>query len=117
MLKTLLVDYNPIVRLANYTFESSPFLQGISDYLKSLIFNKDDENLKKLLFLIGATALTYTAGSQLHKVWHSWSWIPSHFRNHSKLNGPALKKKYGDCWVVITGFTQGIGRGYAEVFA
>lgn len=89
----------------------------MSDYIKSLLFNKDDETLQKLLFLTGVATLTYKSSSWLYKNWRSWEWLPSHFANEAKLNGPALKKKYGDCWVVITGFTQGIGHGFAEVFA
>ena len=117
MLKGVLCDWNPVVRLANGVFEASPLLQGVSDYAHSLLFNKDDESLRKVLFLAGVTALTAKMGGWLYKTWKSWKWVPAHFRNEANLNGSALKKKYGDCWVVITGFTQGIGRGFAEIFA
>lgn len=32
-----------------------------------------------------------------------------HHLNVSKSTAKALKEKYGDCWVAITGFTEGIG--------
>jgi 17beta-estradiol 17-dehydrogenase / very-long-chain 3-oxoacyl-CoA reductase len=117
MLKSLLVDYNPVARVSQYLFHSSPLLQGVADYLRQLLFNKDDETLEKLLFLAGVAALTYSTGKVLREAWGSWGWVLPHFVNQGRLNGPALKKKYGNCWVVITGFTQGIGRGFAEIFA
>jgi hypothetical protein len=117
MLKGVLCDWNPVARLGNSAFEASSLLQGVSDYAQSLLFNKTDESLRKVLFLAGVAAITAQVGGWLYKTWKSWSWLPAHYLNEAALNGPALKKKYGDCWVVITGFTQGIGRGFAEIFA
>jgi hypothetical protein len=117
MLKGVLYDWNPVARITNSAFEASLLLQGASDYAQSLLFDKTDESLRKILFVAGVAALTAKVGGWLCRTWRSWSWVPAHFRNVAALNGPALKKKYGDCWVVITGFTQGIGRGFAEIFA
>ncbi len=32
-----------------------------------------------------------------------------HQANQAKVSAKMLKEKYGDCWVAITGFTEGIG--------
>lgn len=117
MLKDVLLDYNPIIKITNGLFSSVPLLADIADHIKGLIFNKDDQNLEKLLFLVGVAAITYKTTTFISRTWQSWKWVPEHIINQSKLNGPALKDKYGDCWVVITGFTEGIGHGFAEIFA
>ena len=45
MLKTVLLDYNPIAQLINKTIPKSTLISDLASYLRSLLFNKDDSNL------------------------------------------------------------------------
>lgn len=65
MLKSILVDYNPVARVSNYIFNTSSLLSKIANHIKDLLFNKDDETLRNLLFLTGIAALTYKTGQLL----------------------------------------------------
>ena len=114
---SFLLDYNPVIALLNKLTEKAAVLADAADYLRSLIFPKDDPNLQKALFLLGVAALTYKTASWMHKTVSLFSWLPSHFVNAKRLTAVNLKRKYGDCFVAITGFTEGIGRAYAELFA
>lgn len=117
MLKSTLLDYNPVARLFSGIVSTIAPLGDFATYIRSLLFNKDDEVLEKLLFLLGTAALTYKTGRFLYNIGRYWNWVPSHIANAKKLTESNLKQRYGTCFVVITGFTEGIGRAYAEVFA
>ena len=45
MLKTALLDYNPVAQLINSNLPKSSLISDLSDYLRSLLFNKPDSNL------------------------------------------------------------------------
>ena len=34
--------------------------------------------------------------------------------NLAKISADAIKNKYGDCWIAITGFTEGIGWAFVH---
>ena len=122
MLKSILVDYNPVARVFNSLFNFS-ILSRVADYLGSFVnttdtfVNTTDKELKNLLFLTGVSTLTIASLRWLYSSCKAWSWLYPHYVNASKLSADALAKKYGKCWVLITGFTEGIGRGFAELFA
>jgi len=113
MLKTVLLDYNPIVYTFNKLLTHAPLLADTADYLRSLIFEKDDQVLEKVLFLLGVTTITLKTACAVAKFIGKWSWIPKHMIDQGKVSSNNLKERFGDCFVLITGFTQGIGRGYA----
>jgi len=91
MLKSVLIDYNPIALLINKTFEKVSLFADISNYIKNLIFDKDDANLEKLLFLIGVGAITYQTGQFLHLTFKNWSWLPGHIVDTRKFDPKRLK--------------------------
>ena len=113
MLKTVLVDYNPVALLLNQLVTKVPVLGELSDHLRGLLFSKDDPALEKLLFLLGIASITYKVGSVLYRTLDTWSWVPRHLLNKGKATAENLRKRYGNCYVCITGFTDGIGKGYA----
>jgi hypothetical protein len=112
MLNKVILDNNPIVPIFSSLLKVN-VLSDFAEYFRSLIFSKDDKVLEKLLFLIGVTALTAKTVATIKKIVKLWDWLPSHIWNSANLNGKKMKEKYGDCFVCITGFTEGIGRGYA----
>ena len=67
MLKNILVDYNPIVKISNKIFEKFTLLANLSDHIKGLLFDSSDKSLEKILFLLGITAITYKTASFLYK--------------------------------------------------
>ena len=66
-----------------------------------------------MLFLLGITTLTLKSLHMLHNTISNWSWLPKYLTFSSQLSKQRLKQVYGDTFVMITGFTQGIGHGYA----
>lgn len=113
MLKSTLIDYNPVAMFFSRIASTVTPLGDLASYIRSLLFNKNDEVLEKILFLFGATALTYKAARMFQSMICYWNWVPSHIANSKKLTENNLKQRYGTCFVVITGFTEGIGRAYA----
>ena len=55
--------------------------------------------------------------AMLYKQYNLWKWVPSHFQNRKTVNKEYLTNRYGEGYVVITGCTDGIGLGFAEVLA
>jgi short-subunit dehydrogenase len=48
----------------------------------------------------------------------NWTWLPSHLQYNRNFDAQELRKRYGEgCWVLITGFANGIGFSYAKEFA
>lgn len=81
MLRSILVDYNPVAQVALKIAERWGLAADIFDYLRSLLFNKNDSALEKILFLLGAAALTFKVGSSICKTASLWKWLPKHKAN------------------------------------
>lgn len=105
MLKSVLLDHNPVVSLFSTLTEKISVFGDFSNYIRSLLFNKDDNVLEKLLFLIGVATLTYKTTSAIVKNLLYWKWLPQHIINNKKMTSARLKERYGECYVAITGFT------------
>lgn len=116
-IQKIIIDHNPILSIFNKLFPKLTIFADLTNYLKELLFPINDPILKKLLFLIGTTTLTYQTISIIYKIIKSWKWVPKNFYHQITFSGSKMKERYGDCYVCITGFTEGIGRGYAEIFA
>ena len=113
MLKSALLDYNPVAQLLNKSLPTSGLISDLAAHFRSLLLSKPDPNLEKILFLLGATALTAKAACLIRKLVRNWGWLPGYIAGQKNVSAEKLKQTYGDCYVLITGFTQGIGRGYA----
>lgn len=62
--------------------------------------------------------MTYKTGHFVHEKIQTWGWIPSHFITKSKFSIEKFQETYGiNCYVCITGFSDGIGKAYSELFA
>ena len=53
MLKRIFVDYNPVVPLFSKLLDRLTILGDFANYLKDIIFNKEDFNLGRIFFLLG----------------------------------------------------------------
>ena len=71
-----------------------------------------------MLFLVGSLVLLrkiIVGGVGLYR---SLKWVPEHIQLYRKYDADELKRRYGnDTWVLITGFTAGMGLAYAKAFA
>jgi hypothetical protein len=109
-----IIDFNPVTRSINSIFSHSKLLERLSNYLADLFCkNTVSTSAGKLLFAIGAISVTYKLIHFLHSQYKMWRWIPAHMHNRKHLSSEGLKAKYGDCYVVITGCTEGIGLSFA----
>ena len=97
----------------NKVFEHLPILSDAIEGVTSVVLKGMPQNWGKYLYCIGSIALTVTIFRKLSQTCQSWHWIFSHNANLKNLNKQNLIKKYGDCWIGITGFTEGIGWAYA----
>lgn len=117
MLKNVVVDYNPVAKVTEALFNKVSLLGKLSDYLHGLLCGKQENSLQNALFLLGVASLTYKTVSFAWQTLNSWKWLPGYLQRQQRLSASALKEKYGDCYVLITGFTEGIGYGFAQVLA
>jgi hypothetical protein len=113
----ILIDSNPIAKAIQYIFSKSELLENLSIYIRDLLFKNTDNKTTNLFFAIGVIFTTYKTLSYLHAHCKMWKWIPSHIRNQNRVNEAFLKQTYGDCYVIITGCTEGIGLSFSLEFA
>jgi hypothetical protein len=59
--------------------------------------------------LFGALSLTVKGAALIKRLRVLLNIYLKHQVNQAKVSAKMLKEKYGDCWVAITGFTEGIG--------
>jgi hypothetical protein len=100
---------NIFLNLFNKIFKSSQFLSELVDYFYGLISPKEGDNIRKYLFLLGLSVMTYHSIYFIANTIKHSIWISKHFYYQTKINKENIVKKYGNCWIVITGFTEGIG--------
>ncbi len=112
-----LVDYNPIARALNKLFNWSGLLSDLSRFFGSILLHKSSTRVSNFFFAAGVLGLSWKVLHGLWRQYQLWNWVPSHFRNRETVNEQQLKDKYGNCFVVITGCTEGIGLAYALEFA
>lgn len=117
MLKNLVVDHNPIAKVAESVFSKWSLLSKLTDYLHGLLCGKREDTLRNALFLLGIAAITYKVTALLWRGCRGFQWLPTYFIRQGRLSGSALKERYGNCYVLITGFTEGIGYCFAETLA
>lgn len=88
----------------------------ISDLFNFLFSNPNPKTLQKYLYLLGILRLLQYSFRFLNHLSKNCGWAIAHLKY--RFNPEEFKKRYGDgCWVVITGFANGIGFSYAKEFA
>lgn len=112
-METVLVR-NPVLKLFNSVISNIPVLSELSAHFGSLFLNSISQNWQKLLVFAGAAAITATSALYLRKLYIFVNIFITHRANQAKSSAELLKKKYGDCWVVVTGFTEGIGWAFVN---
>jgi hypothetical protein len=112
-----LIDCNPIIRCGNSIFSHLPLLQNICTYIDGLVCNNIPDSSKSLLFGVGAIAVTYKVLRFICTYYRMWKWVPAHIHNQNNLKPEKLKQKYGDCYAMISGCTEGIGLAFVIEFA
>ena len=76
------------------------------------------KNTHRLLFCLGFGVLAYKLFSLIYKASPVVTGIAKHFYYKSSFNKLKFKEKYGaNCWALVTGFTEGIGFGFAQELA
>jgi hypothetical protein len=88
-------------------------LADLSDYGSDLLCQAQSLKLKQYLFWLGVGALSYKVYNFMHVFMKNWAWAPIHFHKHKALNESNIKQRYGNCYALITGFTEGIGLGFS----
>ena len=104
------MELKPIIAIQDMV-HTKPILKKTlcHKWLASII----DKNAGRFLFSLGVSVITYSLFLRLYKTYQNWKWIPRHLLNRQKVTEWNLKSKYGDCYVVVTGCTEGIGLSYA----
>ena len=72
-------------------------------------------NSKRFLFCLGSGVLFYKLARHIYSAASAASVVFNHHYYRSTFNKQKFKERYGaNCWVLITGFTDGIGLGFAQ---
>lgn len=106
-----------MVLLLEKIIAKNGIVADIANYLKRLFCSNVSDNIAKYLFLIGTIAITFKMWKFTYRNIMNWSWLPKHLWNARNFTALKFREKYGHCRVLITGFTEGIGWAFAEVFA
>lgn len=109
-----LIDCNPLALGINKLANISPLFSGLSQYLAGLFLNNAPAPVEKALTAIGISAITFAALWKIYKTLSFWRWVPAHYANRKTVTSTNLKEKYGDCFVVVTGCTDGIGYAFTK---
>jgi hypothetical protein len=65
MLKSVVVDKNPIANFMESIFSKWSLLAKLTDYLHGLLCGKQENTLRNAFFLIGIAAITYKTAALL----------------------------------------------------
>lgn len=104
-----IVDYNPVARVLHALFSHSKLLTNVSNYFANLFAHQLGRRGTNFLFSLGVLAVSYKVLHSLYRGFRMWRWVPSHIANRATVTTENLKQKYGDCYAVVTGCTDGIG--------
>lgn len=118
-------------KLATAVSESflSRAINSIMDSVKPLRYLIDDifefmfgavkaKNTHRLLFCLGFGILAYKLFNLIYKAVPVATDIAKHFYYKSNFSKLKFKERYGNkCWALVTGFTEGIGYGFAQELA
>lgn len=76
------------------------------------------KNSHRLLFCLGFGVLAYKLFNFIYKASPVVAQVAKHVYYKSDFNKLRFKEKYGaNCWALVTGFTEGIGFGFAQELA
>lgn len=106
------VDYNPVALGVNKVFGHSGLLTNLSNFISNTLFRNASKSVENFFFTVGAVAITYKILKTCYGTFNTWKWVPTHFANKKKFNESDLTEKYGKCYAVVTGCTEGIGLSY-----
>lgn len=102
------------MKLFNGIISGVPLLADLSVHFGSLLLNSISPNWQKLLVFAGAAAITASTALYINKFYVFANIFIKHKLNQAKSSAELLKSKYGDCWIAITGFTEGIGWAFVN---
>jgi len=90
----------------------------ISDLYKFFFSRSGTGKLQKYLFLVGGLVLLHRVVHGAIGLYQGVEVLVRHKQLEHSFDAKAFKHRYGeDCWVLVTGFTSGLGLSYAKIFA
>lgn len=82
----ILIDWNPVTVCFKKLFSSFSFAADIADYLKQLVSPVTvSQNLQKYFFCIGSVSITLHTLWHLRKIFKTWDWALTHFKNKNNV--------------------------------
>lgn len=111
---------NPISRLISGVLDKLRLPSCVISDVYGWVFESRvlTQTVQKYLFLLGGFLLLSRFLQRAYNLLRNWSWLPEHISVAKNFDPERLRERYGrDCWVVVTGFTHGIGLAYAKAFA
>lgn len=114
-----LLAENPVTRIISKAIDRLGLPKNVIKDLFKLIFGGTESyRLQKGLFLVGSIFILHKIIRGAIGIYTSLNWLPKHYGLQSSFDEKEFRCRYGnDCWVLITGFTAGMGLAYAKSFA